>query len=95
LKRSASTSDDSELVSIECRFSSADSASASCSSARPLAKLAVDLSRRLRSGQSSSQSENTKDSQPTIKQGVKGADDDLYQEYREQQRYLQKRERKK
>ena len=48
-----------------------------------------------RSGQSSSQSENTKDSQPTIKQGVKGADDDLYQEYREQQRYLQKRERKK
>ena len=48
-----------------------------------------------RSGQSSSQSENTKESQPTIKQGVKGADDDLYQEYREQQRYLQKRERKK
>ena len=48
-----------------------------------------------RSGQSSSQSENTKNSQPTIKQGVKGADDDLYQEYREQQRYLQKRERKK
>jgi len=48
-----------------------------------------------RSGQSSSQSENTKDAQPTIKQGVKGADDDLYQEYREQQRYLQKRERKK
>ncbi len=48
-----------------------------------------------RSGQSSSQSENTKESQPTMKQGVKGADDDLYQEYREQQRYLQKRERKK
>ena len=48
-----------------------------------------------RSGQSSSQSENNKESQPTTKQGVKGADDDLYQEYREQQRYLQKRERKK
>jgi len=48
-----------------------------------------------RSGQSSSRSENTKDTQQTMKQGVKGADDDLYQEYREQQRYLQKRERKK
>ncbi|HYX50883.1 MAG TPA: hypothetical protein VE843_14130 [Ktedonobacteraceae bacterium] len=48
-----------------------------------------------RSGQSSSHSENTKNTQPTMKQGVKGADDDLYQEYREQQRYLQKRERKK
>ena len=48
-----------------------------------------------KSGQSSSRSENTKDTQPTMKQGVKGADDDLYQEYREQQRYLQKRERKK
>ncbi len=48
-----------------------------------------------KSGQSSSQSQNTKNTQPTIKQGVKGADDDLYQEYREQQRYLQKRERKK
>jgi len=48
-----------------------------------------------KSGQSSSQSENTKGTQPTMKQGVKGADDDLYQEYREQQRYLQKRERKK
>ncbi len=48
-----------------------------------------------RSGQSTSRSENTKNTQPTMKQGVKGADDDLYQEYREQQRYLQKRERKK
>ena len=48
-----------------------------------------------RSGQSSSQSENTKETQTTLKQGVKGADDDLYQEYREQQRYLQRRERKK
>jgi hypothetical protein len=48
-----------------------------------------------RSGQSTSRSENTKETQSTIKQGVKGADDDLYREYREQQRYLQKRERKK
>lgn len=48
-----------------------------------------------KSGQNSSQSENTKNIQPTMKQGVKGADDDLYQEYREQQRYMQKRERKK
>jgi hypothetical protein len=48
-----------------------------------------------KSGQTSSRSEDTKEAQPTMKQGVKGADDDLYQEYREQQRYLQKRERKK
>ena len=48
-----------------------------------------------KSGQSSSRTEETKGSQPTTKQGVKGADDDLYQEYREQQRYLQRRERKK
>lgn len=48
-----------------------------------------------RSGQSSSSTEKSKDSQPTMKQGVKGADDDLYQEYREQQRYLQRRDRKK
>ena len=46
-----------------------------------------------RSGQSSDREENTKDIQPTMKQGVKGADDDLYQEYREQQRYLQKRKK--
>ncbi len=32
---------------------------------------------------------------PAMKQGVKGADDDLYQEYREQQRYNQRRERKR
>ena len=46
-------------------------------------------------GPSSSESGNTKTSPPTMKQGVKGADDDLYQEYREQQRYMQRRERKK
>jgi hypothetical protein len=32
---------------------------------------------------------------PAMKQGVKGADDDLYQEYRAQQRYNQRRERKR
>ena len=32
---------------------------------------------------------------PTMRQGVKGGDDDLYQEYRAQQRYNQRRERKK
>jgi hypothetical protein len=50
-----------------------------------------------RSGQSqnTSDSEAIKGSQPTLKQGVKGDDDDLYQEYREQQRYLQRRERKR
>jgi hypothetical protein len=46
-------------------------------------------------GQSPSGSDDTKSPPPTMKQGVKGADDDLYQEYREQQRYLQRRERKK
>jgi hypothetical protein len=46
-------------------------------------------------GQPSSGSDDTKSPPPTMKQGVKGADDDLYQEYREQQRYLQRRERKK
>jgi len=30
-----------------------------------------------------------------MKQGVKGANDDLYQEYRETQRYWQRRDRKK
>jgi hypothetical protein len=48
-----------------------------------------------RAVQSSTESGNTKTSPPTMKQGVKGADDDLYQEYREQQRYMQRRERKK
>ncbi|HLX58859.1 MAG TPA: hypothetical protein VKR83_17710 [Ktedonobacteraceae bacterium] len=32
---------------------------------------------------------------PSVKQGVKGADDDLYQEYRETRRYWQRRDRKK
>jgi hypothetical protein len=33
--------------------------------------------------------------QPTMKQGVKGANDALYQEYRQNQRYWQRRDRKK
>jgi hypothetical protein len=37
----------------------------------------------------------TKEAQPAIKQGVKGTNDDLYREYRETQRYFQKRDRKR
>ncbi|MGH2506897.1 MAG: hypothetical protein ACRDHZ_05720 [Ktedonobacteraceae bacterium] len=37
----------------------------------------------------------TRGSQPTAKQGIKGSDDDLYQEYRANQRYYQKRDRKR
>lgn len=37
----------------------------------------------------------SKVSQPTVKQGVQGADDDLYQEYRANQRYYQRRDRKR
>jgi len=37
----------------------------------------------------------SKEAQPTIKQGVQGANDDLYREYRENQRYFQKRDRKR
>jgi hypothetical protein len=52
-----------------------------------------------RPGQSQQNTSNNpgggKNPPPAMKQGVKGADDDLYQEYREQQRYLQRRERKK
>jgi hypothetical protein len=33
--------------------------------------------------------------QPGMKQGVKGTDDDLYQEYRQNQRYWQRKDRKK
>lgn len=33
--------------------------------------------------------------QPTVKQGIKGSNDDLYQEYRANQRYFQKRDRKR
>ncbi|HEX7734411.1 MAG TPA: hypothetical protein VF458_06105 [Ktedonobacteraceae bacterium] len=37
----------------------------------------------------------SRDAQPTIKQGVKGANDELYREYRETQRYFQKRDRRR
>jgi hypothetical protein len=37
----------------------------------------------------------SKAAQPVVKQGVKGSDDALYQEYRSNQRYFQKRDRKK
>lgn len=37
----------------------------------------------------------SREARPTMKQGVKGANDDLYREYRENQRYFQKRDRKR
>ncbi len=36
-----------------------------------------------------------REAQPTIKQGIKGSHDDLYREYRANQRYFQKRDRKR
>lgn len=36
-----------------------------------------------------------REAQPTMKQGVRGANDDLYREYRTNQRYFQKRDRKR
>ena len=51
-------------------------------------------SRKTGSAPSNTQ-ENVKTPPPTMKQGVKGADDDLYQEYREQRRYQQRRDRKR
>ncbi len=64
---------------------------------RSLAALSGQPTPQRRPGQSqnSSNSAGVKSPPPTMKQGVKGADDDLYQEYREQQRYLQRRERRK
>jgi len=38
---------------------------------------------------------DAREAQPTIKQGIKGSNDDLYREYRENQRYFQKRDRKR
>lgn len=38
---------------------------------------------------------DTRASQPTIKQGVQGENDNLYREYRENQRYFQRRDRKR
>ena len=49
-----------------------------------------------RTGSTSSRTEESVKTQPpTMKQGVKGNDDDLYQEYQEQRRYQQRRERKR
>lgn len=46
-------------------------------------------------GKASAPSFESKAAQPVVKQGVKGSDDALYQEYRSNQRYFQKRDRKK
>lgn len=48
-----------------------------------------------KTGSSQTTVEGTKSQRPTMRQGVQGADDDLYQEYRDIQRYNQKRARKK
>ena len=45
-------------------------------------------------GDSDSNSDGSRNT-PNMKQGVKGQNDDLYQEYRETQRYWQRRDRKK
>ena len=50
--------------------------------------------RKSGSSQNASDGGSTKSPPPTMKQGVKGEDDDLYEEYRAQQRYNQRRERK-
>src|SRR5205085_11558574 len=52
-------------------------------------------SRRATSAQTQNTQENVKTPPPIMKQGVKGADDDLYQEYQEQRRYQQRRDRKR
>ncbi len=64
---------------------------------RNLAGLGGQQTAARKTGQTRSTSEpgSNRTPPPTMKQGVKGADDDLYQEYREQQRYNQRRERKK
>lgn len=64
---------------------------------RSLGAMSGSSSARSNNKTSTSQSNAgaAKASPPVMKQGVKGADDDLYQEYRETRRYLQRRERKK
>ena len=64
---------------------------------RSLAALSGQPTPQRRPGQSQNTSNSTgvKTPPPVMKQGVKGEDDDLYQEYREQQRYLQRRDRRK
>ena len=60
---------------------------------RSLGALSGQQSSQARRSTSSSQgtSDNARQSQPTTKQGVSGADDDLYQEYRANQRRTRKR----
>jgi len=48
-----------------------------------------------RGSKASESSFETKAVRPTMKQGIKGEHDDLYQEYRANQRYFQKRDRKR
>lgn len=63
---------------------------------RNLAGLGGQQAAQRRTGQTRDSAEpGSTRTPPTMRQGVKGADDDLYQEYREQQRYNQRRERKK
>lgn len=64
---------------------------------RNLAGLGGQQPAQRKTGQTRSTFEpgSTRNQPPAMKQGVKGADDDLYQEYREQQRYNQRRERKR
>lgn len=64
---------------------------------RNLAGLSGQSQAQRKTSQSKSTSEpgGTRSQPPAMKQGVKGADDDLYQEYRAQQRYNQRRERKR
>ncbi len=64
---------------------------------RSLAALSGQPTPQRRPGQPQNTSNSTgvKTPPPAMKQGVKGEDDDLYQEYREQQRYLQRRDRRK
>ncbi|HZU65852.1 MAG TPA: hypothetical protein VFA09_01130 [Ktedonobacteraceae bacterium] len=64
---------------------------------RNLAGLSGQQSAQRKTVQTKSTSEpgSIRNQPPAMKQGVKGVDDDLYQEYRQQQRYNQRRERKR
>jgi hypothetical protein len=63
---------------------------------RNLAGLGGQQSAQRKMGQSRENAEpGAPRTPPAMRQGVKGEDDDLYQEYRAQQRYNQRRERKK
>jgi len=63
---------------------------------RNLAGLSGQQQQQRKTGQTRESAEpGTPRTPPTMRQGVKGADDDLYQEYRAQQRYNQRRERKR